>query len=333
MNPTKSKIDINNQRINTICAPTHERTEGHFQHLNCDFWAWMKTGVFKPGWNIKFNPIPSNYHLLDERLGENQLPDWVTPHICLSQNKFGQFGVLSQLSQRYQIPLINYEHTEKMPWWSKDQLRQLNEMRGNINVFIAKSQMENWEWEDRNDTILIRHCVDTDLFSPDNVERQNHVLTVGNDYIGRNVVLDFQRYKRVVLDRGIKYRAVGDTKGFSEAPPNVKALVKEYQSSRIFFNSHNISPIPTSLLESMSVGCAVLSCKTCEIPYYIQHGENGFLYSSDEEAIKYLDLLLHDKNLCEKLGRAARQTIIEKCNVNRFTEQWNEAFNRARNLL
>jgi glycosyltransferase involved in cell wall biosynthesis len=340
-NPTSHIIEGCGQkdRYNCLTVSTHERYQGvGLAKTKCDFYMWMKTGVFKPGWNTSFNDMPENHILLDERRGDTQLYPWVNIDFAFSQNKFGQFQILGQIAQAMHVPMISLEHTCFMPWWDDNQRKQLNEMRGNINVFITEYQLDDWGWEDRGDTYVINHCVDTDLFQPNlfkrgnSMQRENRILTVGNDYIGRDSVLNFSQFKRVVLDNRLPYRSVGDTKGFSTAPNSVQSLVQEYNSSRIFLNTHHISPIPTSLLEAMSMECAVVSCDTCAIPTYIKHGENGFLYNNDEEALEYLKLLLNDKKLAEQMGVKARQTIQEKCKVEDFVQNWNNIFDLARKM-
>lgn len=335
VNPVRSIIErsLSKTSYNLITACTHERYEGHWKHTPHKFYAFMRPGVFKPGWNESFGPIPDNYTLLNPNDGDKQIPNWLNPEMVVSQNKFGQFQILGNIAKAYQIPLISVEHTCSMPFWSPEQKKELHEMRGHINVFITRYSLESWEWEDRNDTVVIPHAVDTELFKPDfTKERKNHILTVGNDYIGRDYVLNFSQYKRVCLDNNLPVRPVGDTPGLSQSPANVEELVKEFQSSRIFLNTHHISPIPTSLLEAMGSGCAVVSCNTCAIPDYVEHGENGFLYNNDEEALGYLQILLNDEDLAKKMGDKARETIKEKCSVSRFVNQWNEVFEKARKL-
>jgi glycosyltransferase involved in cell wall biosynthesis len=336
INPIGSILERSAEKsiYNILTAPTHERYETSLARTNHNFYGYMKKGVFKPNWNENFGKRPSNYHLLNNDLEENQIPNWLDFDLVLSQNKFGQFQILSQIAQINHIPLVNVEHTACMPYWPEEQKQQLREMRGNVNVFITDWSLESWGWQDRGDTVVIPHCVDTELFKPDErLIRKNHILEVANDYIGRDYVLNFSQFKRVVLDNKLPFRAVGDTKGLSVAPANINELVSEYKTSRIFINTHHISPIPTSLLEAMACGCAVVSCKTCAVPDYITHGVNGFMYSNDNEALEYLNLLLHDESLATKMGLAARKTIQEKCKVSRFVEQWSEVFNLARSMM
>ena len=51
---------------------------------------------------------------------------------------------------------------------------------------------------------------------------------------------------------------------------SVADLVNEYCSSKVFLNTSTVSPIPTTLLEAMSCGSAVVSTATCMIPEIIE---------------------------------------------------------------
>jgi len=334
LNPVGSITNkVFNKKYNILCAPTHERWESALAQTGHNFYAWRKHGVFKPGWNEQFAPIPPNYYLLDERDGDNQLWPWLNLDVALSQNKFGQYQIISQLARLHQIPLISVEHTASMEWWTKEQKKQLKEMRGIVNVFITEWSLESWGWDNRNDTKVIRHCVDSELFKPDkNQARNNYILTVGNDYIGRDSVLNFSQYKRVCLDNGLPVKPVGDTKGLSVAPKSVTELINEYQTSNVFLNTHHVSPVPTSLLEAAACGCGIVSCNTCGIPEFFTHGENAMLYNNDKECLEYLLLLLNDTAFATKLGINARNMIKEKCSLDRFIKEWTEVFNLACNM-
>lgn len=318
--------DSNN--LNILCVPTHERYETSLAKTGHNFYAMRYPGV--KDWKPEYSPIPSNYTIYSLSKGEDQIPHHHEFDLVLSQNKFGQFQVLAQIARQLNIPLVSLEHTAFMPYWDKYKKAELQQMRANANVFITDWSLQSWDWEDKQDTYVITHCVDTNLFSPLIVlPKKNYILTVGNDYIGRDYVLNFSQYKRVVLDNRLPARPVGDTPGLSKASANLEELVSEYQAARIFFNTHHISPMPTSLLEAMSCECACVSIDSCAISQYIKHGENGFLYKTDQEALEYLQLLLRDEKLATKLGQAARQTIIEKCDLNRFVSEWNNVFHKV----
>jgi glycosyltransferase involved in cell wall biosynthesis len=79
----------------------------------------------------------------------------------------------------------------------------------------------------------------------------------------------------------------------------------------------------------MACGCACVSCKASEIPYYIEHGKNGFLAENDHQMRMYLEMLLGDEKLCKQLGEEARKTVIEKCSVDTFVTRWDTALRQT----
>jgi hypothetical protein len=314
-------------KLNILCVPTHERYEGSLAKTGHNFYAMRYEGV--KDWRTDYGPIPENYTIFSKHRGDDQIPTHITFDAVLSQNRFGQYQTLAKIAYHLNLPLICLEHTAFMPFWDNNMKQQVHQMRGNYNIFITDWSLQSWDWEDKDDTFIIEHCVNTDNFKPTTEERNNYILTVGNDYIGRDYVLNFSQYKRVVLDHQLPARPIGDTPGLSKPAKDVNELIQEYQSARIFFNTHHISPIPTSLLEAMACGCAVVSIDSCAIPQYIEHGKNGFLYHTDEEAYYYLTLLLEDRELAARIGLAARMTILEKCNESRFIQDWNNIFSKV----
>lgn len=68
--------------------------------------------------------------------------------------------------------------------------------------------------------------------------------------------------------------------------------------------------------EAMNSGCAVVANKAMgAAPYLIKHGKNGYLYSDSKAAISYIEALLDDAAQCERVGRAAYDTIQTEWNA------------------
>ena len=74
-----------------------------------------------------------------------------------------------------------------------------------------------------------------------------------------------------------------------------------------------VSPLeghPKSLLEAMSCGLPVIGANSPGIREEIQHGQNGLLCETDSASIRHaVQALLHDEELCTRLGVAARNYI------------------------
>lgn len=326
MNPLSSIIRQSTRRIsdklNILTAPTHERYESGLCQTGHNFYAFRGEGI--KDWNCQYGNIPENYVLLDPAEKHLQVPNHVEFDLVLSQNKFGQFQNLQPIARLLNIPLVSLEHTLPMSVWSDEYIAQMSSMRGNVNVFISEFSLNAWNWDSRNDTTVIHHMIDTGLFQVGGLERQSVALSIVNDWINRDHFCGFKLWQQITQD--IPVRVIGDTPGLSEPAKSTEELIQAYQSSQVFLNTSLISPIPTSLLEAMSCGCACVSTATCMIPEIIQDGINGFI-SNDPGVLKdKVRLLLNDSKLARKLGNAARQTILDKFNKASFLCKWDNVF-------
>ena len=318
-----------NEKLNILTFPTHERYESMLTKTNHNFFAYRAEGI--KDWNETYAKLPENYILLIPELGDEQIPKYVDFDLILSQNKFGQFQKAIELSKLMHLPLVSLEHTLPMPQWSDDTLGQIREMRGHINLFISDYSINAWGWEDRNDTQVITHGIDTDLFCSKEGEKSDEILSVVNDWVNRDWCCGFGIWQKVI--KGLPHKVLGDTPGLSEPASSTKELVASYQNSRIFLNTSTISPVPTALMEAMSCGCAVVSTSTCMIPEVIEHGVNGFITNDTEEMKQHLVDLLNDEDMAKEIGVNARNTILEKYSTKEFVDNWQRVLYSAANIV
>lgn len=76
-------------------------------------------------------------------------------------------------------------------------------------------------------------------------------------------------------------------------------------------------------LEAMACGKPVIGCRGQGIDGVIEHGINGWLIPGDglEELVQELSALFRSPELCERVGTAARQTILKKFTLLHQAEQ------------
>jgi len=91
-------------------------------------------------------------------------------------------------------------------------------------------------------------------------------------------------------------------------------LPRKYGVAGIFVQPSVFDWLPTTVLEAMSCGCAVVASGVGGIPDMITHEENGLLVKPKDvgglrDAIR---LLASDGSLRERLGRNARRTVFER---------------------
>ena len=323
------------EKLNILTFPTHERYETMLSKTGHNFYAYRAEGI--KDWNETYAKTPDNYVLLDPSLGDSQVPEYVDFDLVLSQNKFGQYQKAKQLAHQLHLPLVSLEHTLPMPEWDENIMGQVREMRGDVNVFISEYSINAWGWENRlqsflnNDTFVITHGVDTELFCSKEDERSDEILSVVNDWINRDWCCGFSVWQEVI--KGLPYKVVGDTPGLSEPAASTEGLVATYQNSRIFLNTSTISPVPTALMEAMSCGCAVVSTDTCMIPEVIKHGVNGFITNDVQQMKQHLVDLLNDEDMAREIGDNARKTIVERYSAQQFVDNWNNILTQASNII
>ena len=305
-----------NQPYNILTFNTHERYQTQLAKTGHNFYAFNFDGG--KDWFSEHAPMPENYY----QLPKNSVFPGVSFDFIMVNSKFGQFQTAQQVNASLQIPMLVLEHTLPHLNWPQEHLLQFQRMVGDVNVFITEYSKNKWGISGD----VVYHSIDTELFKPAG-DPKPQVLTVAHDFINRDYALNYQGWERIT--NGLNRVVVGETEGLSKAAESVDALVKNYQESLVYINPSTLSPVPTSMLEAMSCGCAVVSTDTCDIPNIIKHGENGFLSNDEGELRGYVEKLLADPELAKKMGESARQTILDKFSEERFINEWNTIFDKT----
>tara|TARA_R100000315_G_C5233950_1_gene145055 strand:+ start:886 stop:1899 length:1014 start_codon:yes stop_codon:yes gene_type:complete len=312
--------------INILTFPTHERYQWNISKTGQNFYLWQGEGI-KP-WRGDYAKVPQGTVLLNPENGSNQIPPEVDLDLVLSQNKFGQFEIAKQIASQLALPLVSIEHTLPMESWNEQQLIQLYNMKGDVNIFISDYSRKRWGWRD-DEALVLHHGIDSVEFSPgENVKREKVALSVVNDWINRDWCCGFNLWRQITEypESNFPVVVLGDTPGLSKSAKSTEELIETYRKSLVFLNTSLISPVPTSLLEAMSCGCAVVSTATCMIPEIIENGKNGYISNDPNELRKFVKKLLDDEELAIELGKNARQTIIDNFSLTDFVSNWNQIF-------
>lgn len=307
-------------KLNILLAPTHERVESYLCKTGHNFYAF-RHDKFKD-WDETYAALPNNYTLLPK----NIIPYDLNFDLVLFQNIAGQAQILSDIAKQLHLPIVRYEHTYAYPQWGEAHIRQLKQFRGNINVFITEASRKSWLF-DESDGEVIYHAVDTDIFKPIQVSKKRHVFACVNDWPNRDMPCGFNLFQR--LTQGLPIYVSGKSPGFSEPAKDINDLVLKYNEGQIFINTSQLSPVPCVLLEAMSCGVAIVTTATCEIPNIVINGVNGYISNNEQELRSYLEMLLDNPEECQRIGAAARQTILDRFSIDVYTQKWNETFNKA----
>lgn len=315
--------------LRVLTFPTHERTQSNLADVNALFFL-LQTPQVKT-WNSTYAELPENHILLDATQGDKQLPRELDFDVILSQNKFGQYQIASQLARQLHLPLISFEHTLVHPAWSAAQLEALKGLRGHVNVFISNFSRERWGWG--SEALVLHHGVDTELFSPAPVGRKPHVLSVVNQFKEevRRWCCGYDFWVEAIS--GLPWKHLGEAPdGWSSPAKDVPDLVRHYREAAVFVDTASASPIPTVLLEAMACGCVVVSRGNAMVPEVIEDGVNGFLCPDPQQMKRRLQEILSNPEGYQAIRQEARRTIVERFSLSVYVNHWNELLQHAASL-
>lgn len=318
-------VNNNDRKLNILVGPTHEAYETQLCKTGHNFFSLQHPSFKK--WDSKFRQVPNNYQILSGNSVEEQIKADMVFDIVLSQNKFGQFQILSQIAKSFNIPLVSLEHTLPVPQWSNKHRDALKNMRGKFNVFISEMSVPEWGFDMRDPYVrIIHHGIDVNQFNGWQ-GGDKKILTVCNDYINRRWCCGFDIWQQVT--QGLPINPVGSTPGLSQPAKDLDDLILKYKQCSVFFNTSTISPIPTALLEAASVGCPIVTTSTCLIPSFFKNGVNAIVSNDLQQLRLGLIDLLNNPDKARKLGEEARQTILKYFSEDSFVSNWDQILKEA----
>lgn len=90
---------------------------------------------------------------------------------------------------------------------------------------------------------------------------------------------------------------------------NLEKKLREFSHADIYINTNRVDNMPVSVVEARALGLPVVATNVGGLPYLIEHGENGFLVSSEDvdAMVKNIKMLLDNPELTQKISRNGRE--------------------------
>lgn len=248
-------------------------------------------------------------------------------HIDLSNPNKSILKFLQPLMKKYE--LIIFSHPSYRPlWWSNKKTKIITPVIDPFtdkNKFMKKSEAER---------ILNLYQINTDYPIVSQVSRfdpwKDPLGTLKAYYLARNKIPNLQLIlagicwayddpEAIKVFKKVEKQAKGDPRVFLFSDPRKLGDVSNdlfinavYTASTVMIQKSIKEGFGMVVTEAMWKGKAVVGGQTTGIGLQIEHGKNGYLVSSSEEAAKYLIQLLEDKSLRKRLGQAAKETVRNK---------------------
>lgn len=189
---------------------------------------------------------------------------------------------------------------------------------------------------------LIRFAKDEDEFSRWSGHRKQ-VITVAQSMKQRASHLGYPIFEKVT--EGLQRRVFGNgNEDLGEVwggAPSYEELKRVLQESRVFFYFGTVpAPYTLSLIEAMMTGIPVVAVgKTLrelhpynwpnyEVPDIIVNGVNGFISDTPGELRGYIQQLLDNDELAQRIGLAGRKTAIELWGRKQRMNEWGDFMRR-----
>ena len=318
-----------NRPLVILLTSTHPMTDRNLCETGHQFYN-LDIPQFPIKWQNQ-EKVPENMtviHSLDE------LP--CRPDLIISQNIVDQYNHWINIAQQFDCPVMSFEHTLPTEAWKQQGVveRIVQDLSMVVRGFITNYSKEEWGCKDDELSNTIYHMVDTEKFSGWEGSNGKAMLLV-NSFAGREwavgdidglLSLDAKTAPQEKADQPPRPRLqlFGANAGYNSPILVGDQVVQQLKEHDVFINTSLQSPLPASLLEAASVGMPIVTTATCAIPNFFKHEENCLIFETHEECIAAVDRLLSDRKLRKRLGAAARATVLEHFNKERYVEDWNK---------
>jgi glycosyltransferase involved in cell wall biosynthesis len=237
-----------------------------------------------------------------------------------------QFNILST-AQRH-LPRIYLEHDPP-----REHPTDTTHIINNSSILLVHvTYFNRLMWDSRKTpTCVIEHGVKI----PEHIHYEGNksrglVVANGLRTRGRRLGADIfqQVQKSVPLDLvGMDAQSLG---GLGEVP---HAQLPQFQSHyRFFFHPVRYTSLGLAVCEAMMTGLPIIGLATTELATVIESGVSGYVDTNIERLIERMWELIDNPQKARQLGENARDIARSRFNIQRFTQDWQFAFEKAIDL-
>ncbi len=211
-------------------------------------------------------------------------------------------------------------------------------------IFAGNQYLADYAGQFNKNISIIPTTIDTLLYVPQKKARENKVTCIG--WSGsfstiQHFATAIPALKRIKEKFGaaVSFKIIGDKNYYcAELDTSGDAWVAATEIEDLSQIDIGIMPLPDDEWAKGKCGLKGLQYMALEIPTLmspvgvnteiIQPGINGYLPDKEDEWVESLSKLIENKELREKIGKAGRQTVIDKYSVQAWKQKYLDNFNK-----
>ncbi len=232
-----------------------------------------------------------------------------------------QFEILTE--EQRALPGIYLEHDP--PRESPTNTRHIVDDPAMLLVHVTYFNELMWN-NNRTPTRVIEHGVMVN----ENVSYSGEIkkgIVVINGIVKRGRRLGLDVFEKVRKEIPLDIVGMGSEEVGGLGEINNRKLFEFIAQYRFFFNPIRYTSLGLSVCEAMMTGVPIVGLATTEMSVTIKNNYNGFIDTNVNALINKMHMLLNNKEKANELGQGAKQTALEKFNIERFKNDWLETFN------
>ena len=211
-------------------------------------------------------------------------------------------------------------------------------------IFAGNQFLYDYAAQFNKNISIIPTTIDTSIYVPQNKRADNTSVCIG--WSGsfstiQHFATAIPALKRIKEKFGshVTFKIIGDKNYYcTELDTKGDAWIAATEIDDLSQIDIGIMPLPDDEWAKGKCGLKGLQYMALEIPTLmspvgvnteiIQNGINGYLPVSEDEWVKALSELIENKELREKIGKAGRQTVIDKYSVDALKQKYLDNFNK-----
>ncbi|MBC7660085.1 MAG: glycosyltransferase family 4 protein [Chitinophagaceae bacterium] len=293
--------------------------------LNAEFDVVTRKGNLDLSWNTRSRAVPSNFSLID----------WPKAKVSIRNHAYHAIICHTILNLFWLLPFQrrNLIFVAHIPLFKNSTFERSKSLLKRIIILfwqkyfglkvIAGSEWKKQSWAIRADVARVFAVpFPKDALSPRKSD-EIHGVYVGNDIFERGEELGWGILKDLFSVSPIKVIGYNPNIPDSYIPPDFRAFAHEF--SKAHFYVYPITPATgdgfnMASLEAMLLGLPVVTVINPTSP--IVHNINGLVGRDAAEMNEHIRTLILDPALRERLGKAARETVLRDFNAPTFWAIW-----------